>query len=105
MVGLDVTPTTASSSMSRASVPSRSQARDTESTQTLWPCFDSWCSRDSGMCFLHFLDLVQPADVALAAVEGRGEECPGEVGGKLGTDDVRAQAEHVHVVVLDALVR
>src|SRR5690349_10805051 len=105
MVGLDVTPTTASSSISRASVPSRSQVRERESTQTLWPCSDSSCSRDLAMCFLHFLDLLEPSYVALAAVKPRGKEYPDELGSKLAPDHLRAQAKHVHVVVLDALVR
>src|SRR3954453_7008607 len=105
MLGFDVTPTTASSSISPAIVPSRSQVRETESTQTLCPWSDSSCRRDLAMCFLHFLDLLEPSYVALAAVEPRTQEYPDELGGKLGADDLRAQAEHVHVVVLDALVR
>ena len=43
--------------------------------------------------------------VALAAVEPGGEKGADEVDGELGADHLRAQAEHVHVVVLDALVR
>src|SRR6266540_274057 len=52
----------------------------------------------------HFGNLVEASHVALAAVEPRTEEYPDEIGGKLGADDLRAEAEHVHVVVLDALV-
>ena len=54
---------------------------------------------------LHRLDLAQARDVALASVEARLQKRPDEVGGQLGADDLRAQAEHVQVVVLDALVR
>src|SRR3954451_19964784 len=105
MVWFDVTPTTASSSISPAIVPSRSQVRVTASTQTLCPWSDSSCKRDLAMCFLHFLDLLQAPDVSLAAVELCAEEYPDELGSQLGAHDFRSQAEHVHVVVLDALVR
>ena len=37
MVGFDVTPVSASSSIQRASLPVFSQPRDSESTQTDWP--------------------------------------------------------------------
>ncbi len=49
-------------------------------------------------------DLVQAPDVLLAAVELRCEEGPDQLRGELPADDPGAEAEHVHVVVLDALV-
>src|SRR5262249_48948711 len=51
------------------------------------------------------LELPEPADVALAAVEAGVDERAHELGGDGGADDLRAEAQHVHVVVLDALVR
>src|SRR3954452_8867 len=44
--GLVVTPTTASSSISRSSSPLSIISRERESIQTLWPRSDSWCNRD-----------------------------------------------------------
>jgi hypothetical protein len=44
MVGFDVTPTTASSSIMRASSPFSSISRESESTHTLTPCSDNSCS-------------------------------------------------------------
>ena len=46
IVGLEVTPTTASSFISRASSPVSSISRESESIQTLTPCLDSLCRRD-----------------------------------------------------------
>src|ERR1051325_1985125 len=57
------------------------------------------------MCSLHFLDLLQSSAVALAAVEAGGEEGAHELARELDAHDLTTQAEHVHVVVLDALVR
>ena len=57
------------------------------------------------MCFLHLLDLLQPTYVAFPAVEFRTQERSHELSRELCTDDFRPDAEHVHVVVLDALVR
>src|ERR1041384_6132194 len=57
------------------------------------------------MCLLPFLDLLQSSDAPLAAVERRGEVRAHELRGELGPHDFTTQAEHVHVVVLDALVR
>src|SRR5918993_6060679 len=54
---------------------------------------------------LHRFDLSQSLHVPLAAVEARAEEGAREVDGELGADDLRPEAEHVHVVVLDALMR
>ena len=50
-------------------------------------------------------DLVQAATVARLAAERRGEERQRALEGGLGADDPRAEGQHVHVVVLDALVR
>src|SRR4249920_3067155 len=50
------------------------------------------------------LDFLQTEHVSFAAVEGGTEKYPDEIGGKLRADHLGAQAEHVHVVVLDALV-
>src|ERR1051326_3396186 len=73
----------------------------------LWPSAETWCKRDSAIRLLpfHFLDLLKPAHVALAAVEAGSEEGAHQLGRQFGADHLRAQAEHVHVVVLDALVR
>ena len=51
------------------------------------------------------LDLLQSSDVTLAAVETCREEGAHELRRELAADHLRAEAEHVHVVVLDALVR
>src|SRR5687768_11153147 len=106
IVGFDVTPTTASSSISFCSVPSRSHCRESESIQTLCPCSLSSCRRDFAMrqLLFHSGDLFQPLHVALPTVELCLEEGPDEIGGELGPDDLGAEAEHVHVVVLDTLV-
>src|SRR5947209_6549900 len=52
----------------------------------------------------HGLYLLEPADVALAAVELRAQEGSDELRRERRADHLRAEAEHVHVVVLDALV-
>src|SRR5262245_34974224 len=57
------------------------------------------------MCLLQSLDLLQSPHVALLGEEARAEEGTHELGGQLGTYDLRPETEHVHVVVLDALVR
>src|SRR5918994_5888551 len=106
MVGFEVTPTTASSRISFARKPSRSHSREIESIQTDWPRSDNSCSLDVVMQRpFQLADFLQPLDVALAPVEARGEESADELDSELGADHLRAQAEHVHVVVLDALVR
>jgi hypothetical protein len=53
----------------------------------------------------HLFDLAKPGDVALASVEGRLQVCLDELTRERRPDDLRSEAEHVHVVVLDALVR
>src|ERR687898_210433 len=52
----------------------------------------------------HRSDLFQSLDITLAAVESCPEERCDELGGQFRADDFRAEAEHVHVVVLDPLV-
>src|SRR5919109_3013171 len=105
MVGLEVTPTMASSSIMRASSPVRSHSRESESIQTLWPRSLSWWSRDldtENLSF-HRLDLLEPSAVALASVELRSEECRHELRHEVVADDSGADAEHVHIVVLYTL--
>src|SRR5215208_7656958 len=99
MVGLEVTPTTASSSIIRASSPPWISRRERKSIQTLWPSSDTWCKRDLAIRCLpfHLFDLFKPAHVALPPVEAGGEEGPGQLGGHFGPHHLRAQAEHVHV--------
>src|SRR5579885_635130 len=107
IVGFDVTPVTASSSIIRFSSPLRTSSRESVSNQTDWPRSVSPCSRD--LAILHLLfhggDLQQPLDVALAAVEGRLEKRLHQLARERRPHDLGAEAEHVHVVVLDALVR
>src|SRR5919204_4733883 len=106
IVGFDVTPTTASSSIIRASSPVCSRRRERKSIQTLWPSSDSSCRRDLAIGFLpfHLLDLLKPSDVAFPAVEPCNEEGAHQLARQLGPHDLGAEAEHVHVIVLDALV-
>src|ERR671937_247234 len=103
IVGFDVTPTTASSSIIRASSPVCSRRRERKSIQTLWPSSDSSCRRDLAIGFLpfHLLDLLKPSDVAFPAVEPCNEEGAHQLACQLGPHDLGAEAEHVHIVVLD----
>src|SRR6266550_1109313 len=57
------------------------------------------------MRLLHLLDLLQPTHVALSTVEFRTQERAHELAGQLCADDLRAETEHVHVIVLAPLVR
>src|SRR6266511_1122416 len=52
----------------------------------------------------HCLDLLQPSNIALLPREGGAEEGLDEISGQLRADYLRPQTEHVHVIVLDALV-
>src|SRR5688500_2566770 len=106
IVGFDVTPTTASSSIRFCRVPSRYHWRESESIQTLWPCSLSACRRDFAMrqLLFHSRDLLQPLHVTLGAVEPCLEEGTDELRRELPPDDLRPEAEDVHVVVLDALM-
>src|SRR6266566_4364515 len=56
------------------------------------------------MCFLHFFDLLKPAYIALSSVEASAQKGSNELSGELGADHLGADAEHVHVVVLDTLM-
>src|ERR671918_653261 len=53
----------------------------------------------------HNFDLLQPLTVPVSAVELRAQEGPHELAGQLRADHLGSEAENVHVVVLDALVR
>src|SRR4051794_31896780 len=105
--GFEVTPTTASSRISRSSSPPCTDSRDRLSIQTDTPAPDSSCSLESAMRHLPFHrgDLLKPRHVALAAVEPRGDECAYQLRRERRPDDLGAEAEDVHVVVLHALVR
>src|SRR5256714_15522373 len=105
MVGFEVTPVTASSSIICASPPWWTRSRERKSIQTLWPSADSRCRRESGIGLpFQVFDHLEPFHVPLASPETGFEERPNEVGGQLGADDFRAEPKDVHVVVLDALV-
>src|SRR3954451_12118465 len=72
----------------------------------LWPSLDSSCNRLAIRSLpFHLLDLLKPADVALASVEPRRDERAHELGRELRADHFRAEAQNIHVVVLYALVR
>src|SRR5689334_14634286 len=57
------------------------------------------------MRLLHLLDLFQPTHVAFPAVEFRTKERANQLRCEGSADHLRADAEDVHVVVLDSLVR
>src|SRR5512132_170534 len=57
------------------------------------------------MRLLHLLDLCQPTHVAFPTVEFRTQEAVDELGGQVGTDYAGPDAEDVHIVVLNALMR
>src|SRR5215207_5684457 len=52
----------------------------------------------------HFLDLFQPSTVPVAPIELRPEEDTDQVCGERRAHNLGAEAEDVHVVVLDALM-
>ena len=54
---------------------------------------------------LNLLNLLKPSHVAFPAVEFRTKERADQLTGHVFPDYARADAEHVHVVVLDSLVR
>src|SRR5438132_6095769 len=107
IVGFEVTPVTASSFIIRASSPLETRSRESVSNQTDWPRAATWWSLDSGIEHpsLHLRNFYESRDVTIASVELRREERGHEVGGEARADHFGAEAEHVHVVVLDALVR
>src|SRR5689334_16539412 len=123
MAGFDVTPPSASSSTSFLSPPLAIRLRRMKSSHTDWP----W-SRIAASLFavsvlgvvviatsliyearlalgLDGLDLVQAPQVALLVGEARLQERLHQLRGDRRTQYPRAQHEHVHVVVLDPLVR
>src|SRR4051794_23072530 len=107
MDGFVVTPTTASSRIICSSAPDCSIVRESESIQTDWPrLLNSW-SLDSAIAHLpfHGLDFFQTCDISRTAVEPGAQECAHELGGQARADDFRPEANHVHVIVLDALMR
>src|SRR5438309_11357420 len=93
--------------MSRASSPDSSIVRESESIQTDWPRLLSLWRFESAITHLpfHGFDFSQSLYVTFAAVESCPEEGADEVGREARADHLRAEAEHVHVVVLDALMR
>src|SRR3954452_3810217 len=105
MVGFEVTPTIASSRIIRSSSPVWSISRDRKSIQTLWPSSDNWWSRDLDIdlrtSLLDFRDLLKSGLVRLTAVEACVQEGAHQVDRQRRADDLRAEAEYVHVVVLD----
>src|SRR5690242_446895 len=107
IVGFDVTPVTASSSIIRFSSPVSTSSRESVSNQIDWPRAASSCRRDFAIALhllLHRGNLLEARDVPRASVEPRAEERGHELPGEGGADHLGAEAEHVHVVVLDALV-
>src|SRR5437762_2278305 len=106
MVGFEVTPVTASSSISRCRPPEWMRSRERLSIQIDCPRSWSACNRD--LVILHLLlhrgDLVETCAVPLAAIELGAEEDLDELTRNRRPDDLGAEAEHVHVVVLDRLV-
>src|SRR6266545_3490800 len=85
IVGLDVTPTTASSFIIRARRPSSRAPRERLSIQTDWPRSLSSCRRDFATVLhllFHLFDLAQAGDVALATVEARVQKGRDQVAGK-----------------------
>src|SRR3990172_240710 len=111
MVGLDVMPSKPSSTRS-CSLPDVSSLRLMLSYQMLWPSFASSRTRlvvmqvsGSGSCraALDGEHFVQAPEVPLFAAEARADERRHQLARQLDADDARAQAQHVHIVVLDAL--
>src|SRR5262249_56281399 len=91
----------------RCSPPPWTSAGERLSTQSDWPAAASLRSLDLAMVLhlpFHRLDLHEPLDVPLAAVELGREERGHELACDGRADDLGAEAEDVHVVVLDALV-
>src|SRR6266568_4390910 len=95
IVGFDVTPTTASSSIILFSSPVRTRSRESVSNHTDCPRAESSWSRDLATFHhpFHVRDHLQARDVALAAVEGRTEKCFHQLACQRRPDDFRAQAE------------
>ena len=116
IVGFEVTPMTASSAISRASSPVSSISRERESIQTLTPCSLSSCSLDVAIRCIRIsifsrrraARAPRPSPTVPDTAPRRRSAPRGsahELAGERRADDLGAEAEHVHVVVLDALVR
>src|SRR5436853_5894600 len=93
IVGLEVMPVTASSSIIRFSSPVWTRSRESVSNHTDTPRSDSSWSRDLATLHhpFHVGDLLQARDVALAAVEGRTEKCLYELARERRADDLGAE--------------
>src|SRR5689334_8389763 len=98
-------PTTESSAISEASWPEWSISRESESIQTLTPASLSSCSRVSAIGHpFERRHLGEAVGVAAPADEASAEEGVDELSRELAAHDLGAEAEHVHVVVLDSLM-
>src|SRR5439155_7749198 len=79
-----------------------------ESIQTDWPRLLSLCKFEFELAIAHLpfhtLDFFEPFHIALAAVELRAEEGLDQLVGEARPDDAGAEAQDVHIVVLDALM-
>src|SRR3954462_11457668 len=106
IVGFDVTPVTASSSIIRFSSPVLTRSRESVSNHTACPCSVNSCSRDFATLHhpFHLCDLQQPRHIALAAVECCVQKRRDQLARKRRADDLGAETEDVHVVVLHALM-
>src|SRR5262249_10459920 len=104
--GFEVRPVTASSSIIRWSSPPWTNSRERKSIHTDCPRAASSCNLDLATFHLpfHRCNLLEPRHVAVSAVEAPGEEHVHEQGRDRRPDDLRAEAQDVHVVVLDRLV-
>src|SRR5947207_3270472 len=92
--------------------PSLSMLRRMKSSHGDWRC----CSYSSciglaidlllaaGVPFLHCQHFVEPAYMAVFSCESRCHKCPGQLECEFRADNARAQRQHVHVVVLHALM-
>src|SRR6266851_952481 len=98
IVGFEVTPVTASSSIIFFSSPEWTRSRESVSNQTACPRAASLWSRDFATFHhpFHRCDLEQPRHIALAAVEGRVQKCHHELARQRRADDLRAEAEDIH---------
>src|SRR5262249_10248924 len=103
----DVSPVTEKSSTSRFSSPEWTSSRESRSIQTDCPRAASSTRRDSAILHppFHRSHLLQTCHVPLATVEAGCEKDGDELLRDRGADDLGAEAETVHVVVLDPLVR
>src|ERR1700704_5981943 len=106
MVGFEVTPTTAPSRIMFSSFPVSRISRERKSSHTLCPSEDSLCRFESGIGHRPFkvLDHLQSFHITLTTVESCREKGRDEVTRERRAHHLRAEAKHVHVVVLDALV-